>query len=125
MLAVASMFFLISSDFGPVPQDCMAVSFSVQGYVVTEDHDPIHNASVHVWDDRSYELTAFTNDEGYFRTESVFSFACYEFQVEVFADGFVSKTFSYYPPAEGFSDELPNEMNVQLQSLSDEIDSTR
>lgn len=105
-------------------QDCMGVTFSVQGYVVDETGNPIANAAIRVWNNGAYERPAFdlittTDADGYFQTDSVFSYGCVSFQVEVFAVGYEIKTLTFYPPAnEGWSNELPDEITVQLQPVS-------
>lgn len=102
-------------------QDCMAVTFSVAGYVVDADNNPIPNASIRAWNNGSFELPAFeltttSNADGYFNTDSTFSYGCTSFQIEVAVEGYVTQTLVYYPPAMGFDDELPSEITVQLEA---------
>lgn len=98
-------------------QDCMGNTFDVKGYVTDSQNNPIANASIRVWDEGKYELRALTDERGYFRTESIFSFGCYAFQVEISVDGFESKILSYFPPSEGFTSELPDEITIQLEQM--------
>jgi hypothetical protein len=103
-------------------QDCMGVTFSVQGYVADEKNNPIFGAAIKVWNNGSFERSAFefhvSNNDGYFETDSTFSYGCTPFQVEVSVEGFESKTLAFYPPAgEGWPTELPDEITIQLQTL--------
>ena len=104
-------------------QDCMGVTFSVTGYVVDIEGSPIENAVIRVWNDGSFEkqpfnMIAISNTEGFFETDGVFSYGCTPFQVEINADGYQTQTLRYYPPSgEGFSDVLPREFVVELQSI--------
>jgi hypothetical protein len=105
-------------------QDCLGGSFSVKGYVVDEQNNPIPNARIRAWNNGSFERPAFeldtmSNADGYFDTDSVFSYGCTTFQVEVFAPGFETTTLGFYPPTQGMPDELPSEIIVQLQPLAD------
>ncbi len=106
-------------------QDCMGSTFSVEGYVVNIQNTPIPGASIRVWNNGSFERPAFeyqvTSDEdGYFESESAFSYACTVFQVEVSAAGFETINLSYYPPGSEFTDEsvLPPQITVQLSPVS-------
>ena len=103
------------------PQDCMGITFGVEGYIVDEADIPIPNAQIRVWNEGSYEKPAFdhttvSNEDGSFSTESAFSYGCTKFQIEVSADGYESQTRTFYPPAnEGLLDELPAILTVQLK----------
>lgn len=96
-------------------QDCMGITFYITGYVVDENNNPISNATIRAWDSSSLDFTVTSNHDGYFATDSTFSYACYKFKVEVSAEGYQTKTLAYYPPGEGFSDELPSSITVQLK----------
>lgn len=105
-------------------QDCMGGTVWVTGYVVdAATGTPIHNATIRVWNNGSFEVQAFnlnatSNSEGYFETDSAFSYACTAFQVQVSAEGYASTTLTFYPPtAEGWKGELPSPLRVELQPL--------
>ncbi|MBE2269365.1 MAG: carboxypeptidase regulatory-like domain-containing protein [Anaerolinea sp.] len=101
-------------------QDCMGSSVWVRGYVVNIQDEPVVNASIEVWNDGSFELPAIslsaqTDSAGWFVTDSAFSYGCTPFQVRVSAEGYETKTLTFYPPsAEGFPDELLDELTIQL-----------
>jgi hypothetical protein len=101
-------------------QDCMGVTFSVKGRVLDKSGNPISNAQIMAWNNGSFERPAFnigaTSDtNGYFDTESAFSYGCTQFQVKVTADGYKAFTTAYYPPAkEGWNNELPPEITITL-----------
>ena len=102
------------------PQDCMGITFGVEGYIVDEVENPIPNAKIRAWNNGSYEKPAFdhhttSNEDGSFKTESAFSYGCVSFQVEVSAEGYETQTLTFYPPSEGFDDELPAELTIQLE----------
>jgi hypothetical protein len=103
-------------------QDCMGTSFVVKGYILDAGGRPISNATVKAWNDGSFEKPAFsliavTDANGYFQTDSVFSYGCTPFEVEVAAEGYKAISVEYYPPAgEGWPDELPDEIQITLQS---------
>jgi hypothetical protein len=93
-------------------QDCMGITFSVSGYVVdATTGKPIADATIHVWNRGSFErpdfdLYATSSNQGYFQTESVFSYGCTVFQVEVSANAYATQVMTYTPPAgEGWNDE--------------------
>jgi hypothetical protein len=103
-------------------QDCMGVTFAVAGYIVDADGNPIENARIRVWNEGSfgeqtYNMMTVSNSEGYFQTDDVFSYGCSAFQIEIVADGYQPQTLRYYPPSgEGFTDVLPAEISIELQS---------
>ncbi len=118
--ALFPIFVLILASLACV-QDCIGITFNVEGSIIDINNNPIPNAKIRTWNDGSFEKPAFelqtiTDDNGNFKTASAFSYACTPFKVEVSAEGYQTKTFTYYPPGEGFSDELPSSITVQLRS---------
>jgi hypothetical protein len=110
--------------FFPV-QDCIGITFAVEGYVVDMEGNPIGGATVRVWNDGEFEQPPFTFDtasesNGYFSSEAAFSYACIPFQVEVDATGYMSINRTFYPPSnEGFTNTLPDELVIQLREAVD------
>jgi len=105
-------------------QDCEGVSFTVKGYVLDSSQRPLAGASINVRNQGSFELppfevTALSDETGYFETESVYSYACTPFTVEISSLGYVTQTLRYAPPYEAFADELPDEITIQLQPIND------
>lgn len=106
-------------------QDCIGVNFSIRGHVTETTGEPIPEAIINVRNDGSYEqppfdLTVTSNRDGYFETDSVFSYACTTFEVGVSADGFEPIVETYYPPSEeGLSPILPNELSFILEQALD------
>ena len=104
--------------------DCGGVSFTVKGYVLDSSERPLAGAAIRMWNQGSFELppfevTALSDETGYFETESAYSYACTPFTVEISSLGYVSQTLRYAPPYEGFADELPDEITIQLQPIGD------
>jgi hypothetical protein len=121
--AIIPIAMLILGILACVPQDCMGITFWVEGYIMDEADNPISNAEVRAWNEGSYEKPAFdhhttSNGHGYFKTDGAFSYGCISFQVEVSAEGYETQTLKFYPPSEGFDDELPAELTIQLQVVT-------
>ena len=116
-------FFFIALAVMACAQDCMGVTFAVAGYVVDTEGNPIENATIRVWTNGSFEKPAFeisvsSNTEGYFQTDSIFIYGCTTFKIEIVADSYEAQTFTYYPPSgEGFPDELPARITIELEHI--------
>jgi hypothetical protein len=103
------------------PQDCSGVSFTVKGVVIGENGIPIEGASIRAFNNGSYELPPFdvlarSNQGGYFETESITSFACTEFTIEISASGYQDQSVTYYPPGEDWPDEIPKSLIITLNA---------
>lgn len=101
----------------------MGTTFDVRGFVVDVQGNPIPNATVLVWNEGSFEkpairFTTQTDNVGWFVTDSGFSYACTPLQVRVSAQDYETQTLTFYPPAgEGWPDELPDQVTIQLDHL--------
>jgi nitrate reductase NapE component len=107
-----------------IPQDCMGITYEIEGFVSDADGIPIADATIRAWNDGSFEKPPFdfqvnTDEDGYFLTSPANSFACTPFQVEVSAEGYETVTLQYYPVGEDFPDELPDVITVQLTATSE------
>lgn len=97
----------------------MGSTFSVKGTVTTEQDITLAGVEVHAFNKGSFEkpefnVIAISDEHGYFETESVFSYACSQFQVEISAEGYQKQQLTFYPPGKEFSDELPETLDITL-----------
>jgi nitrate reductase NapE component len=109
---------------GLPPQDCMRVSYNIEGFITDVNGEPISNAMIHAWDgprtrDAAFDFQVNSAEDGHFLTETANSFDCKPFQVEVRAEGFETMRLQYYPPLHGWPNELPDVITVQLAAISD------
>ena len=89
--------------------------------MVDEQGNPIRNATIHTWNDGSFErpafdLTTISDNNGHFVTDSVFSYGCTEFQIGVSADGFETQTLNFNPLGSEWLNSLPADLIIQLQA---------
>ena len=109
-------------DEGMFPaQDCMGTTLWITGTVTDDQGDLIPGATITAQYDgtrgqSAYTLHAITDNDGHFTTDSVFTFGCIAFELTISAEGYLTQAHTYYPPAMGLSDEVPNPFVVQLQS---------
>jgi len=103
------------------PQDCGGSDFSVKGQVSNKAGEPVSGATIRAYGYECYEAEAFkftvaSDANGYFESEEIFRFACCEFNVEISAAGYTTRSFVFYPQGEQWPDELPKELVVTLQT---------
>jgi hypothetical protein len=101
-------------------QDCSLSTFKVIGYIKNQAGNPIEGATITAYNNGSFEkapfkITATSDANGYFETESVSSFACTLFEVIVSAEGYKTFPEQYYPPGEEWPHELPPEVTIALE----------
>ncbi len=86
---------------GEIPaQDCMGTNFIVKGYILNSEQEPISDATVRVWSDKSdseFDVQVKTDSAGFYETDDLFSFGCYPFQIDVSAEGYEPASVTRVP----------------------------
>ncbi|MCB9458347.1 MAG: hypothetical protein H6670_01770 [Anaerolineaceae bacterium] len=122
-LGIIAVLFIMLFPMLACVQDCMGVTFRVEGFIVDEQGMPIEGAAIRAWNNGSYgeppfEFNVASDENGYFQTDNTFSYGCTSFQIDIIADSYVTQTLTYYPPANENTNELPEEITVVLQSAT-------
>jgi hypothetical protein len=97
-----------------IPQDCGGTTVTVNGVIVNEQGIPIAGAKIRAFHRGRFDITARSNQGGYFETEGVFTFACYQFTIEISAPGYQDQRVTYHPPGGGWPDEIPKSLIITL-----------
>jgi hypothetical protein len=104
------------------PQDCIGTDFRLRGQIVNAQHEPIEGATARIFNNGSYERPAFdtttvSDEAGYFQMDSVFSYACTEFALEIKGAGYKAFSMDYYPPSsEGWPNMFVQDAQIVLES---------
>ncbi len=101
VLLVVLAMILTAVACGEFPaQDCMGTNFIVKGYILNSEKEPIPDAMVRIWSDKSdseFDVQLKTDSAGFYETDDLFSFGCYPFQIDVSAEGYESASVTRVP----------------------------
>jgi hypothetical protein len=117
VMLVALALILAGVACGVPAQDCMGTTFTVKGYIINSENAPVPNAVVRAWNNEpAFESVVKTDPAGFFETESLFSYSCYSFQIDVSAEGYESTSVTSHPYV--FT-EFSEEITIQLEATSE------